>query len=253
MNLIEYLYSIIFPRKQNDGADIPDYSDVISSPVIPDDDPIIEDEIIIPPASNYHWIIDAGHGSLTEGKRSPVLPEGGQLLEYEYTGKIARRICERLKELNIDHTLNPPSQVGIGNYLKERVALANSVKSSKQRIFVSVHGNAGPVPNSRTDWSINFSGIEVWHFTPSSQSKHLAQIFQNALVKRMAWNNRGIKSQTANQFYVLRYTKMPAILTENGFYNNIRECRLMLQDETVNQFAEAHIDAIKLIELNKSI
>ena len=46
------------------------------------------------------------------------------------------------------------------------------------------------------------------------------------------------------QFYVLRATRMPAILTENGFYNNRFELPIMITDAFKDQVAEAHVQAI---------
>ena len=42
-------------------------------------------------------IIDNGHGIDTKGKRSPVWPDGSQLLEWEFNRDIANRLKEQLK------------------------------------------------------------------------------------------------------------------------------------------------------------
>lgn len=247
-------WNLLFPPKilptPEDGGDV--VEDVVEIPVeVPlEVEPPAKDEPIV---SHYHYILDCGHGGLTAGKRSPILPEGGRLLEWQYTGRIGKQLSKRLTKLRVDHSLIPPSQENVGNHLQYSVDFANNLKVDKPKIFISLHGNAGPVCNSETDWSTDFSGVEVWHFTPSPKSKLLAQLFQRALVARSRWNNRGIKSKNKGQFYVLRNTNMPAILTECGFYNNIRECRLMLQKETTDMFAEAHVDAIKELENTKII
>ena len=41
---------------------------------------------------------------------------------------------------------------------------------------------------------------------------------------------------------------MPAILTENGFFNNKEEGRKLLTEETRQLIADAHVDAIMEIE-----
>ena len=43
---------------------------------------------------------------------------------------------------------------------------------------------------------------------------------------------------------------MPAVLTENGFYNNKEECKLLLQDDIRQKIADAHVAAILEIEKN---
>lgn len=48
-----------------------------------------------------------------------------------------------------------------------------------------------------------------------------------------------------NKIAITKYTAMPAILTENGFYTNPKQCIKMLEDETIIRIAEAHIKGIK--------
>jgi len=50
---------------------------------------------------------------------------------------------------------------------------------------------------------------------------------QAELVKATGLRDRGIK---ADNFYVLRETKMPAILCECGFMDNMEEAKLMLDE-----------------------
>ena len=46
-------------------------------------------------------ILDPGHGFDTPGKRSPVWSDGTQLLEWEFSRDVVRRIERRLIALNI--------------------------------------------------------------------------------------------------------------------------------------------------------
>ena len=49
-------------------------------------------------------------------------------------------------------------------------------------------------------------------------------------------------------FYILKNTTCPSILTENGFYTNKEECRKMLDDYWRKKIALAHVNAIQVIE-----
>ena len=49
-------------------------------------------------------------------------------------------------------------------------------------------------------------------------------------------------------FYVLRKTKMPAILSENFFMTNRKECELLLTDEFRQRIANCHFKMIKKVE-----
>lgn len=46
-------------------------------------------------------------------------------------------------------------------------------------------------------------------------------------------------------FYVLKNTVMPAVLTENLFYDNLEDCEIMKSEEGLNALAKIHVEAIK--------
>jgi N-acetylmuramoyl-L-alanine amidase len=50
-------------------------------------------------------------------------------------------------------------------------------------------------------------------------------------------------------FYVIRHTVMPAVLTENFFMDRLNpDCELMMSKDGVKRIASAHVKAIKKIE-----
>jgi N-acetylmuramoyl-L-alanine amidase len=193
----------------------------------------------------YNWILDPGHGPLTKGKRSPKLKDGRQLFEYEFNRDIAHRLGLLLDSAGIKHTLSLDPKANIGDYLVERVQRANDLPNDPQRIFLSIHSNAGPaLPNT---WSIAH-GVEVWFFAGSKIGEKMAKIFEHEIVKATGFGSRGPKSQPTKQFYVLRKTEMLAILTENGFYNNLNQVEELFKDDVRQKIAEAHFAAIKYVE-----
>ena len=50
------------------------------------------------------------------------------------------------------------------------------------------------------------------------------------------------------QFYVLRKTRCPAILIENFFMTNYRECKLLMNEEFQNRIVDCHFKSILEIE-----
>ena len=56
----------------------------------------------------------------------------------------------------------------------------------------------------------------------------------------------GDKDKEAN-FYVLKNTICPAVLTENFFMTNKEECKLLLSKEGRDRIASAHVKAIENI------
>ena len=188
----------------------------------------------------FLWVLDNGHGKGTPGKRSPKLDNGTQFLEYEFNRDIVKRLITLLKDHGIaHHNLVPELESDIS--LKDRVSRANNLQSELMKIYVSVHANAAD--NSGT-WH-PASGIETYCFRTATKSERLAKAFQKHLVNKTGWKNRGVK--TAN-FYVIRHTRMPAVLTENGFYQNKEECTKLMSNEFRQKIAVAHFDAIKEIE-----
>jgi len=209
-----------------------------------------EKEVVVTPPKpkgRFLWCLDNGHGKQTAGKRSPKLADGNRFMEYEFNRDIVNRIITQLDEHGVEY-FNVVPEVDIDNFLKGRVARANEKKSELPKIFLSVHSNAGPAP-SLNHWS-SASGIETWYYHNSRKGRKLAAAFQKELMARLNWKNRNIRSQPRKQFYVLRTTNMPAVLTENGFYNNQKEVALLNKDDVRQKIADAHVAAILHFEKN---
>lgn len=226
------------PLPPEDGADVPE------------DDTVVEiiEPIPTPPkhTQKYFWCLDNGHGRKQPGKRSPILPDGRQFLEWFWNREIVAMIAQELLSLGIDFYI-VVEEADVGAFLEERVERANTIKSDKPKIFLSVHSNAAPAASGK--WCLpSISGIETWFYHNNKKGKEVASVFQNELVTATGWKNRFIKSRPNNQFRVLRETKMTAILTENGFYNNLEQCKELLKEETKRKIARAHVEAIKKIE-----
>lgn len=190
----------------------------------------------------YLWLLDNGHGKLTHGKRSPRLPDGKVFFEWHFNRVIVNGIAERLRDLGIAHSILVP-EVECGDILEDRVKRANLYGKARSCILVSVHSNAAPGDG----WS-KASGIETWHYSKSEKSAEIAKVFQRQLVKFTGLPSRGVKFKSQGEFYVLRRTTMPAVLTENGFFNNLNEVQFLLSPEGQKKIIDAHVEAIMEIE-----
>jgi len=221
--LFKYFLEIFNKREYSDAQDLFEA-------------PLPEEPIENP--QRYFWIIDPGHGARTKGKRSPV-KDGKQLFEYEYNQAIAKRLSQLLTANGIDHMVTITDPENHGDALRYRVDKANSYKTHLPKIYVSIHGNAGPGEGFSTEWE----GIETWYY--SNIGRRIASVFQRKLIKFTGLRDRGLKKKG---FYVLRKTNHPAILTENGFFNNPEEFELMMSQSFRHQVAQAHAEAIMEIE-----
>lgn len=217
----------------------PEIPPVTTPDPIPEPEP--EPEKPTAPTPRYLWCLDNGHGKLTAGKRSPKLKDGERFYEYEFNRIIVKGIIKELKKHGVLY-YNVVPEVNVDNFLKGRVLRANNVPSDIPKIFLSVHANAGP-----GTWT-SAKGLETWYFHGSRTGRKLAAVFQQQLVNQLGWTNRGIKSQATKQFYVLRRTNMPAVLTENGFYNNRKEVYQLLDKDIQQKIITAHVDAILYFE-----
>ena len=200
------------------------------------------------PKGKYLWILDNGHGENTPGKRSPKGPDGKTVLfEYEYNRDVVSRLSFMLTNSGIQNHVLVADLHDMS--LKNRVSIANNMKSEVPKVYLSIHGNAGGTKLKNGWYSGN--GISTYSYRGSVKSKKIASVFQKCLIGQMSpYEDHSVKDRGIKEsgFYVLKYTKMPAVLTENGFFTNKRECYWMLTNQWRHGIAEAHYKAILAIE-----
>lgn len=202
--------------------------------------------------SRYTWLLDPGHGGIiddvyqTAGKRSPQLPDGRVLYEGDFNRDIVNRIIKFGKSLGVECMDIVDSLEDIP--LRERVKRANEFyRHNKNCIYVSVHSNAF---GNGKDFN-KAKGICTFHHYRSSKGKHLAESLQATLAKYTNFRDRGVRSNdTWANFYVLRKTHMPAVLSENGFMTNLEDAAALLEPSVRHQIAWAHIVMFQEIEVH---
>ena len=94
-------------------------------------------------------------------------------------------------------------------------------------------------------------GICTFHHYRSVSGKSLAAVLQRWLADLTSFRDRGVISNDrwAN-FYVLRKTNMPAVLSENGFMTNFDDAVALMDPDTREAIANAHFAMIQEIEEN---
>ncbi|WP_033425606.1 N-acetylmuramoyl-L-alanine amidase [Arsukibacterium perlucidum] len=172
-------------------------------------------------------LLDPGHGNNTEGKRSQIYDDGSQIFEWEFNRDIVRRIQSDLRVFNVECINIVPEDSDIP--LAERVRRANEYGSDA--IYISVHANAG-----------GGTGFEVFTSVGRSKSNLYAEIISEEFDKEFPeQRNRGTKE---HNYYVLRNTKMPAILTESFFMDTFNDSRILLSEAGRKKIAQFHVSAI---------
>jgi N-acetylmuramoyl-L-alanine amidase len=167
-------------------------------------------------------VIDPGHGGFDRGGiPSNIIPEKGVALD------VARRLRVYLTEAGFRTVMTRSSDTFVT--LDSRVGIANR---QRRAIFVSIHFNAARRRGA--------NGIET--FYGSAKAKRLASLIQRYAMKTTSGENRGIKKA---RFYVLRRSKIPAVLIECGFLTNPQDARRAsrpaYRDQLARQIARAII------------
>ena len=191
-------------------------------------------------------ILDNGHGWNTPGKRSPVWNDGTQLFEWKFNRILVKEIKRRLDNLGIESIILVPEDYDIS--LRERCNRANAIyRDRKDAILISIHANAG----GGTGW-------EAWTSIGETRSDYYAKVLYNSAGQYLRkWKIRSDFSDgdpdKEDQFYILKHSMCPAVLTENLFMDNEKDCKFMLSAEGIETLAALHVDAIINIndELNK--
>jgi N-acetylmuramoyl-L-alanine amidase len=175
--------------------------------------------------------IDPGHGGNDPGATA------NGLFEKDLTLSIALKLkAELLKYENVQVKLSRENDTYLT--LSERAKMANDWGAD---IFLSIHINAG-----------GGVGFESYIYNGSVSSSTIAyqNIIHEEIVKATGWNDRGKKR--AN-YAVLRESKMPAILTENGFIDNTTDANKLKNDSFLDKIAQGHVNGIvKVFNLKKN-
>ena len=205
----------------------------------------------------YHWLLDNGHGGVKNGiyTTSPNwnadpntwhkmhVHNGIPIYEGEFNRKVVDAIAWRLAEYGVNFSVLVPDEEDMS--LFNRVSRANSFyKQDKSCIFVSIHGNA---------FNTSAKGFEVFTSKGETRSDKIAEVFAVEMSKAfpsktMRWDLTDKDKDKEANFYVLKYTDMPALLTENFFFDNAEDAKIMMSDDGISKIAQAHVNAILKIE-----
>lgn len=206
-------------------------------------------------SGNYCWLLNAGHGRLQPGKRSPLLPpedsdvmnafirENGEprFYEWQWNRMVVEAASVLLGSHGIDHRIVVPED-DVGKFLRGRVARGNNMKAHRPKRWVGIHANA--MTNDIDEWG-RAEGTECWYYTGSVLGRQMAEVFQrNILAPWPVRIDRGVKSN--RKFTELKYTRFPATILEYDFYDD-RDGVYRLMDN-VDTAAKALVNGILELE-----
>lgn len=196
---------------------------------------------------NLVVIIDNGHGKNTPGKCAP----DKSLFEWQWTREIAAMLCMRLYGINtIQTVILVPEEHDVS--LKERVRRVNTIVhdakiAGKEVLLISIHINA----SGHGTWK-TARGWSVWVSNNASEkSKQFAQIAYNEALSLGLKGNRVVPKEQywSSNFYILKNTLCPAVLTENMFMDNQEDVQFLNSEKGKEMIVKLHYNAIlKYIE-----
>jgi N-acetylmuramoyl-L-alanine amidase len=156
--------------------------------------------------NKFTVVIDPGHGGPDPG----AIGIGG-LRETDVVLEISKIVKELLNEKGVKVMLTRKTEVDLD--LPPRVTFANNVDAD---IFVSIHANASR--GKRRD----INGLETFYYR-GWKGRLLAKRIQKQILRVSPGSpDRGVKQ---GRFYVIKNTRMPAVLVEIGFLTGRLDAR----------------------------
>ena len=170
--------------------------------------------------------IDQGHNP--EGVNAGAEGFGYREQDINYAvGIYLRDILLEDGRFEVRNSRNTPEEsLGTSNAtsLAARVRGANEWGAD---YFISIHCNASENPAA--------NGTEVYVYRQGSAAAELAQPVLKAIVARLGTKNNGVRVNPS--LYVLRRTRMPAILVELAYITNENDVQKLVNDQYAFAYA----------------
>ncbi len=176
--------------------------------------------------------IDQGHNP-----RNPNAgAEGNGLYEQDITYEVGVLLAELLEadpDFEVKLSRNSPDEI-LGSTIAESLRIrAQTANEWGADAFISIHANASTIESA--------SGSEGYAYSRESRGFALGEDILEQMTKLTGLSNRGMFVRPS--LYVLRRTRMPAVLIELGFITNPSDAALM--DENPQLFAEGMYNGIR--------
>ena len=156
--------------------------------------------------NKFYVVIDPGHGGPDPG----AIGIGG-LRETDVVLDVSKRVKKLLSDKGVMVKLTRNNEIDLD--LPPRVSIANKTDAD---IFVSIHANASR--GKRRD----INGLETFYYS-GWRGRLLAKKIQKQILKVSPGSpDRGVRQ---GRYYVIKNTRMPAVLVEIGFLTGRLDAR----------------------------
>lgn len=190
-------------------------------------------------------VLGTAHLKSTPGKCSP----DGKFREYEYSRRVCKEVKRQLENLGyfvIIDVEEDDLKMTQNQELRHRRDLVNSLhRKYKNCIYISIHVNAAGADGK---WH-NATGWEAYTSPGRTKADELATCLYKAAEKnlkgkklRTDWTDKDIDKEA--NFYILKQTTCPAVLTENFFQDTKSDVEYLESEEGFNQIVKTHVEGI---------
>lgn len=164
--------------------------------------------------------LDAGHGMRTPGKRCMKKLDPGETREWWLNARIMDMVEDGLAAYDCK-VIRVDDRTGAQDIpLSARVSAANAAKAA---MYISMHHNAGL--SGRPG-----GGTVVYYCSNNKERLRQAGGLYDAIVSRTRLEGNRSQRIIKNNFYVIKNTKMPAFLVENGFMDSPTDVPVILSE-----------------------
>lgn len=191
-------------------------------------------------------ILGTAHLSSTPGKRSP----DGKFREYAYSRKVCKAVQEELLSRGVDCVIDylDDDMPGLNSSqeLVKRVQIVNKLAKKTDCLYVSIHVNA----SVKSGWD-KATGFAIYTSPGETKSDALATYIFDAATELLKPIGKSLRKDTSDgdpdfeeNFYVLRKTICPAVLTENFFQNTKSDVEWLESEEGFKAVVTYHVNGV---------
>ena len=190
-------------------------------------------------------ILGTAHLKSTPGKCSP----DKKFFEYQYSRQLCKAIKKALEDLKYTVFIDIEEddlKLTQNQELSKRVKIVNDLQNKyKNCIYVSIHVNGA---GNGSKWT-NATGWEAYTSTGVTSADRLAECLyesakKNLIGKKIRTDFSDKDSDKESNFYVLKHTLCPAVLTENFFQDNKEDVNFLLSEIGRHQIVRLHVEGI---------
>ncbi|MFC4025594.1 N-acetylmuramoyl-L-alanine amidase CwlD [Oceanobacillus longus] len=190
------------------------------------------------PLSGKTIVLDPGHGG----------PDGGavgadETLEKDIALEVAKMLQKYLQQNGAlvyltreeDKDLADESTKGLARRKAEDIRnRLEFIEDKNPDFFLTLHLNALP--------SSQWRGAQTFYYPEFEESKHLAKMIQDEIIRNMENTNRS--PLVINGIYLLKHANAPGALLEIGFLSNVEERELLKQEDYQRRMAASIYEGI---------